>query len=186
MRSSPFLVPVLASALLLVSCGGGASGPRVSSPFTAQDAAVFDNAVDVVSEPDILEGRWYDDWASDLVGRVTSGDIVMVVNLEAVRHVTTPDGKDSFRLQVSIDRMLLGDRPAEPAFAAREDEAGYDSIAQNERRILDRPFVAFVKWKQESNGDVVARWHLSPASTGVLATVNQAVQHRQRLSNAAQ
>ena len=124
--------------------------------------------------------------AEPLVARVTSGDAVMVVNLEAVRHVTTPDGKDSFRLQVSIDRMLLGDRPAEPAFAAREDEAGHDSIAQNERRILNRPFVAFVKWKEESNGDVVARWHLSPASTGVLATVNQAVQHRQRLSNAAQ
>lgn len=175
---------MLASILVLASCGGGAAGPRVYSPFTAEDASVFDNAVDVVSEPDILEGRWYDDWASDLVARVTSGDVVMVVNLEAVRHVTTPDGKDSFRLQVSVDRTLLGDRPADPAFAAREDEAGYDSIAQNERRILNRPFVAFVKWKEEANGEVVGRWHLSPASNGVLATVEQAIQHRQQLSNA--
>lgn len=179
-------VPCLAFALLFIACGGSsANGPgHVTSPFTNEDALIFDGAVDYIGEPGDLLGRWREDWARDLAARTFSADVIAIVRVDQLREAVDLDRKASFLFSASVHRILVGedDDIEELSLAVSEEEAGYDTIDGNQERVLDHDFIAFVKWAQPTEGgEIVARWHLSPASQHVVTEVQSAIQHRQRI-----
>lgn len=180
------LVRALLLVPFLVACGGGttANGPgRVTTPFTAEHATFFDGAVDYVSEPGDLLGRWREDWARDLSNRTFESDLIAIVRVGQLREAVDLDRRASFLFTGDVHSVLVGDEDVEEiSFTVSETEAGYDTIEGNQQRILDHDFVAFVKWAERSpGGEVVARWHLSPASQHVVTEVQSAILHRRRI-----
>lgn len=179
---------LLAFSILLAAsaCGGagGANGPgTVSSPFTEEDALIFDGAVDYIGEPGDLLGRWREDWARDLSARTFAADVIAIVRVEQLREAVDLDRRASFLFVGNVHSVLVGDEDTEElSLSVSEVEAGYDTIEGNQNRVLDHDFVAFVKWAQPTEtGPVVARWHLSPASQHVVTEVQSAILHRRRI-----
>jgi hypothetical protein len=54
-----------------------------------------------------------------------------------------------------------------------EGTGGFETVARNERRIVDGRFVLFVKWYANDAGEVRSHWHLTPATRDLVAKVKQ-------------
>ena len=170
----------------LAMAGGGSSGPavRVTSPFTAEHAAVFDDGADFVARPDALDGDWREDWDRDLQKRVGFSDAIGVVTVTTLRTDTDLDRRTTYRLICHVDRMLYGESPGEEfELVVREGSDGYASVDGNDRRILQKTFVLFMKWYQPPAGQVAVHWHLSPASQQILTATNRMVERRNVAQN---
>jgi len=162
---------------LAAACGGPPE--RVVTPFTEEHEAVFDNGLDLVRDPDTLEGAWLGSWEEELDGRITLADLVLLITVQTVRHDTDLDRRDTYRLHVRVDEEYLGDVEDEIELVVRQDERGFDSIEGNVRRILDEQFIAFVKWQRdEETGGVRARWHLSMPTEDVASRTRTLLQQR--------
>lgn len=80
----------LSVALLAFIAGCGSTAhpqtiATVSSPMTAQDEAVFEDGLDMVRDPRVLEGPWLTSWEDELDQRVTRADIVALVTVRTLR-----------------------------------------------------------------------------------------------------
>ncbi|HEY8431727.1 MAG TPA: hypothetical protein VIL20_25280, partial [Sandaracinaceae bacterium] len=51
-------------------------------------------------------------------------------------------------------------------------------VETNEGQLLDRQYFVFLKWAEDEDGAVRARWHLSPATDQVATRVRAALQQR--------
>lgn len=174
---------VLLSALLAAGCGG----PRVTvatvtSPMTPELEPLFENGVDLIRDPRVLEGAWLESWEDELDRRVGSSDVVAVITIQTLRTDVDLERRETFRLIGRVDRVLHGDNVGqELALVVREGEAGFGTVETNERSLLDAQFVAFVKWaRDEADGEVRARWHLSPATDAVSSRVRSQLGARSR------
>src|SRR5262245_21455037 len=83
-------MPTLRLFAVLLALAPGCGGPRetvmrVTSPFTADLAPVFDNGLDLVRDPRVLEGQWLETWEDDLDRRIASSDVVAVVTVRTLR-----------------------------------------------------------------------------------------------------
>jgi len=173
-RSAVFVLWMLGSG-----CGGSSQAAVVTSPFTAEHAEVFEDGLDFVHDPDVLEGRWRDDWSSELQKRVGWADLIGVVHVRTLRTDTTPDREVTYRLIVSVERSILGSAPDEElSLVVRQGEGGFESVRTNERRILDQSFVAFIKWYQDEREEIVPHWHLAPATDPVVRRTEYLVRTR--------
>jgi len=173
-RLPPMLVALLG---LAAACGGPPE--RVVTPFTEEHEAVFDNGLDLVRDPDTLEGAWLGSWEDELDARVTLADLVLLVTVQTVRHDTDLDRRDTYRLHVMVDQRYLGEVEDEIELVVRQNEAGFETIESNVRRILDEQFIAFVKWQgDEETGEVRARWHLSMPTDDVASRVRSLLERR--------
>ncbi|MBW2463145.1 MAG: hypothetical protein JRH11_15955 [Deltaproteobacteria bacterium] len=165
----------------LAACGGGTEG-RTIQPFTGEHAEVFEDGVDFVADPDALEGRWREDWSRDLDRRVTWSDGVLLLTIGTIRTDSDLDRQRTYRLIAQVDRVILGEGDegfsGEIELKVREGEAGFGTVDGNERQLLDQPFVGFVRWHQTDAGEVVPRWHLSPATTPVVSRVEYLAESR--------
>lgn len=181
------LLRALAALSLLSGCGGAQTEAVVTSPFTGEDAVVFEDGVDFVFDPDVLEGRWREDWSRELQQRVERADIVAVVRVATLRTDVDLDRRTTYRLIATVERELLGEPPQEEmSLVVREGEGGFESVRSNERRVLDGDFVAFVKWYQTEHESVAPHWHLSPATDPVLRRVEFLVRRRTQAEEEAQ
>lgn len=164
---------------LLSACGGSATPARQTSPFTEEHAAVFEDGVDFIADPTALEGRWRQDWSRDLDQRVTWSDLIAKVTINTLRTDTDLDRLSTFRLIAVVEDSMWGDPPEEEmVLTVREGEAGFGTIEGNERRILNQPFIAFVKWVETPTGEVSPHWHLAPATEEVTARVEYLIENR--------
>jgi len=173
----------LASALLLVlgacATSAPATAPRTGTPLSAEDRLFFDDGVDFVGDPAVLEGRWRDDWSNELDSRVTDADIVSYVRVRALRTDVDLERRTTYRLLLEEQESILGELPEDLALASVEGDGGYITIEGNEDRILDEEFVLFLKWEQPSpDAPVRARWHLSPLTEEVTARVEYLAERR--------
>jgi len=164
---------------LAAGCGGSYEPAVVTSPFTEEQAQVFEDGLDYVNDPTALEGRWREDWSRELQSRVSWADFIGVIHIQTLRTDTTPDHEVTYRLIGTVERSLLGEPPAEEvSLVVREGGAGFESVRNNERRVLNQNFVAFIKWYQGDNEEILPHWHLSPGTEPVLDRTQWLIRHR--------
>lgn len=146
----------------LLGCAKGSSAvPTVE--FAAEDELLFDNSIDLVDKPAIVESEW----RGGFERRVTRADIIAGVKIESLSSDEDRRGS-SYRLTAKVIDRLKGRSSRELVLRVQDDEPGFQSVRINEDRLLRDPFVAFIKWQSHPESDQpVARWHLSPDSPEV-------------------
>ncbi len=169
-------LPTIATLLASVALGCGGSRPppvEPTSPFTAADAQVFDEGVDFVTDPTVLEGRWREDWDHSAVTRVQRADLIAVVQVNTLRTDTDPDQQTTYRIVADVQKAILGHSPtSEMTLPVERGDSGYAAVSSNQQRILDHGFILFVKWYRDAQGEVAAHFHLSPATNPISARVH--------------
>lgn len=178
---------VLAVFSILAPLGPGCGGPQEPTvteiePFTERHEAVFENGVDMVRDPEALGGTWLRSWEDELDRRVSLADIVALVTIRTLREDVDLDRRQTYRLVADPSRVYLGEDQVGDeglTLSVAEGEGGYGTVANNERRLLDAQFFAFVKWQRDpENGELVPRWHLSPATDQVASRVRALLERR--------
>jgi hypothetical protein len=173
-RSVHILLASTLAASFGHACGGSATR---SAPleFTARHAELFDDGIDLIGDPDGLQGRWRSDWEADADARVAEADWIAAGTVTAIRVETDPEGRISYHVQLRIERKLKGEPPeGEVSMASREGAAGYASVRQQRAYMLQRGFVALVRYAAgEAGGRPVAHFHLSPPSAGLTRAVER-------------
>jgi len=170
---------LLAAAACLAACGGSPPPARATSEFTPEHAEVFEDSVDFVDDPTVLEGRWREDWSRDLDRRVGFSDLIALVKVSYLNTDTNLERVSTFRIVVSVERSLYGEAPEEEVtLIVREGEPGYGTVVGNERRILDQAFVAYIKWYQADASTVLPHWHLAPATEPVVRRTEYLIERR--------
>ena len=155
-------VLIAAIACWGVGCAG-ASSNAPTTDFQASDASLFDNAVDLVEAPVIVEGEW----SGAFERRVGRADLIVAVRVESLSSDLVKR-RSAYRIAVRVEAWLKGSSSKEIVLRVRDDEPGYQSIRVNEDRILHDPFVAFLKWEAGSESPkLTPHWHLSPDSDAV-------------------
>jgi hypothetical protein len=159
----------VACALLCAACGG--SSKRVAQPgeFTTQHAVIYDDGVDLIEDPDSLQGRWHSDWEVELDQRLDDADLVAQGKVTTLREEINPEGRATYHLLFQIDRTFRGSpRGKELSLAAREGSAGYASVEQHKVHVIERELVAFVRYAvNPTTGEVAPHFHLMPPSPAV-------------------
>lgn len=150
-----------------IACWGvGCAGASPNAPathFEPADASLFDNAVDLVEAPVIVEGQW----SGAFERRVARADLIAVVQVDSLSSDLVKR-RSAYRLTVKVHDRLKGTSSAELVLRVRDDEGGYQTVRVNEDRLLRDPFVAFIKWETSAGSpELVAHWHLSPDSAAV-------------------
>jgi hypothetical protein len=158
---------------------GGANTPAmvVTGPFTDEHRIAFENGLDLIDNPTSLEGAWLRDWEREIDQRVSLSDVVAVVRVTTFRVDVDLNRRETYRLIAHVERRRHGELPNEVTLVSRQADPGYPSIRTNSERILNQPFVLFLKWADE-DGQIIARWHLSPAADRVVRRVNSLVERR--------
>ena len=155
------------------------SAPTTGVPLTEEDRVLFDDGVDFVGDPSVLEGRWRDDWSRELDERVTKADIVSYVRVRALRTDLDLERRTTYRLLIEEVEGIVGDLPEDLALASLDGDGGFTTIDGNENRILDQELVLFLKWEQREPGaEVRPRWHLSPHTEQVTSRVEYLAERR--------
>jgi hypothetical protein len=159
-------LPIVCVVLLAAACGG--SSKRVAQPgeFTAQHVALYDDGVDLIEDPDALQGRWRSDWEVELDQRIEDADAVVQGKVTTLREEINPEGRATYHLLFRIDRTLHGSpRGKEISLAAREGAPGYASVEQHRTHVIERELVAFVRYAvNPTTGEVAPHFHLMPPS----------------------
>lgn len=167
-------------SLLLSACGAARTGPRVSSPFTEDHAAVFDDGVDYIARTDTLDGAWLDQFESEVQGRVSYADLIVVGKVETLRQATDLDRRTAYHIVIRIERALHGSPERRTlTLTVREGDRAFATVDGKERELLEHNFIAYVKWYEREDGEIAAHWHLSPASPPIVARTEELVAARQ-------
>jgi hypothetical protein len=150
-----------------IACWGvgcaGASSNAPTTDFQSSDVSLFDNAVDIVEAPVIVEGQW----SGAFERRVGRADLIAVVQVASLSSDLIKR-RSAYRLTAMVRNRLKGSSSTELVLRVRDDEAGYQSVRVNEDRLLHNPFVAFIKWEVDTGSpELIAHWHLSPDSDAV-------------------
>ena len=164
---------------LALGCGSsGRGGREVSSPFTQAHAALFDDGVDLIGNPEALEGRWEEEWSREFDQRAEASDVVFAAKVRTIHVDVNIDRSESLRLMLGVQRTIKGALEASDlSLLAHENTAGYSTLERNKERLLDQTFIVFVKYAQEEE-QVVAHFHLVPPSRAVLERVEALEQGR--------
>jgi hypothetical protein len=168
-------LPLLLSLTIAsVACGSSRIVVRPTSPFEAVHARFYDDAADFIREPIALGGQWAADWDDDLRGRVGYADTVALVKIETLRTSIDVERRRIYHLVCRAAEVLRGALPEEDRIevSVAEGSGGFETIARNERRLVEGQYLLFVKWV-EVDDQVVPRWHLSPASDRALGDVRR-------------
>lgn len=172
----------LAAALFLapLTACGGPSTPVVIAPLSAEQEVLFENGVDYIDDPTLLEGSWLDSWETEIDRRVSTADFVAFVRIATLRTDVDLERHETYRLIAHVDSLRFGDsRSDDIELVSREGTPGFGTVRGNDARILNQRFVLFARWTQaEPGGPLEARWHLSPASERVVRRVNSLVEAR--------
>jgi hypothetical protein len=155
-------VLIAAIAFWGVGCAGVSSNAPATD-FQASDGLLFDNAVDLVEAPVIVEGGW----SGAFEQRVGRADLIVAVRIESLSSDLVKR-RSAYRLAVRVEDWLKGSSSKEIVLRVRDDEPGYQTVRVNEDRILHNPFVAFIKWEAgPESPELTPHWHLSPDSDAV-------------------
>lgn len=151
--------PLAVIACFAIGCAGRSSNAPASE-FRASDAAFFDDAVDLVESPVIV-----DDAEGAFEHRVGRADLIAVIRVESLSSDLVRR-RSAYRLAVRIEERLKGGHTGDLILRVEDQQPGYRTVQVNEDRLLRDPFIAFVKWEPRTGSSEapVSHWHLSPAS----------------------
>jgi hypothetical protein len=167
LRSGRAKVPIVRVLIAAIACWGiigcaGAASNVTLTAFRASDVSLFDNAVDLVASPVIVEGE-----SGAFADRVGRADLIASIRLQSL-HSELIKRRSAYRLTVKVKDWLKGASTKELELRVADDEPGYRSVEVNEDRLLHDAFIAFVKWEAEpGSSELIAHWHLSPDSPAV-------------------
>jgi hypothetical protein len=152
--------------IALIACWGlgcaGASSNTSLSDFRPGDAALFDNSVDRVASPVIVEGEF-----GTFEKRVARADLVASIRVQSL-HSEFVKRRSAYRLTVRVKDRLKGESARDLELRVSDDEPGHRSVEVNEDRLLHEPFIAFIKWEAAAgSSELIPHWHLSPDSEAV-------------------
>jgi hypothetical protein len=158
----------LIAALLCASACG--SDKRVVQPgeFTKQHELLFDDGVDLIEDPDALQGRWLSDWQRELEQRLEDADVVASGRVTTVREEINPEQRASFHLLFLKRKAFKGKPRNELSLSAAEGASGYASVQQNREHVIDRDMIVFVRYAVSADGAVTPHFHLMPQSKAVM------------------
>ena len=183
LRASRFSLTVLAAAAV-VGCGASTPEVQPTTPFTEQDATLFDRGVSYIVDPAALGGGWEAEWAEALELRVQRADAVGIATGHTFREDTNPRQQRTYRVSLTLDTRLYGQLPDELVLVSRPTDAGFESVNGQESHILENRFVVFVKWQDNpETGAIEAAFHLEPASETVQARVRELVERMHGVTN---
>jgi hypothetical protein len=172
---------LLLSLALSLGCSGttAAAGSRaVTGPFTPELATFFDDSVDYVENVEELGGRVASDWRRQIDGCARSADIIAVVRVETVTSGSESTTSGSFRLTTIATRdPLKGTLPADRRtdLITSQGEVGYNTVRAGSSRIQARDWLMFVRWYDDTDGQVRPHWHLTPATEQALQRARDAI-----------
>ena len=160
-------VEAVRALFVAIACWGagcaGASSNVPATDYRSSDASLFDNAVDLVEAPVIVEGEW----SGAFERRVGRADLIAVVRVESLSSDLVKR-RSAYRLTVTVEERLKGGSSTEIVLRVRDDEPGYPTVRVNEDWLLHHPSVAFIKWESDPGSpELIAHWHLSPGSDAV-------------------
>jgi hypothetical protein len=165
----------LAAALAVATACGGSSpaGAGPEHPLTPQQAALFEDGVDMLEDPSVLQDTWRTDWERETRERIAQSDQIVLGDVTTVRTQEDPGQAVSYYIVISVDRTLLGaDAGSELVLTARESATGYDKLTDERERLLRRSVIAFVKRAKEGEA-VVTHFHLSMPSQPLYALIDE-------------
>jgi len=147
--------------------------------MTPEAELSFENGLDFIDDPSILEGNWLEDWERDIAQRVELCDAVLVVRITAVHQNVDLERNLSYRLVAHVETVRFGvGFEDEITFVSRQGEVGYHSVNGNQSRLLQQQFVAYVRFVESETGEPIARWHLSPAGDRIVRRTNSLLDGR--------
>jgi hypothetical protein len=154
-----------------IACWGiGCAATTASAPvteYTASDAILFNESVDLVWDPIIVEGEW----GGAFERRIARADLIAAVRAESI-VTEVVKRRTAYRITVEVAQRLKGESSDELVLRVRDDEPGYRTVEDSEDQILHEGFIAFVKWEAREGADaLVPHWHLSPDSPAVRAKI---------------
>jgi hypothetical protein len=154
--------------VLLAGCGGG-EGLVVRHPWEPDLGAYFDDSVDFTMNPESLSGQWLYDYRTELSNRVQHSDYILAVRVDTVSVKTDVEGKQHKNLIVDVEKEVKGDFPDRSAvLSVADDQPGFDSFEEDDPRLMDKVYVAFLRVYEKESGEVGLHWHLSPLSEGLM------------------
>jgi len=99
--------------------------------------------------------------------------------VHTLRTDVDPGRRTTYRLIVTVDDVLLGHLADEVTLTSGEDEAGYRTVEGNDHRLLQQPFILFLKWERTGpDAEPIPRFHLSPATEPVARRVAYLLERR--------
>ena len=167
-------VSLIVFSLLAV---GGCASPvaegqmRVSGPFLASDAPLFDDGVDFIADPSRLDGSWLGDFRRNLDARIDRADAIAVVRVDAIGRGRDLAGGETQVLSVTTEQVLKGKLPEQATFSSESSSPGFGTLTRAQSRLLHQRFTVFVRWYEREDEVVALHFHLSPATEAVIGTV---------------
>lgn len=174
-RSTRALLSVVVAAAL-TACGGAATSVvKVTSPFSARDAELFDDAADYLTDPAGLQGAWAESWSRDVDDRTKGANVVAIVKVTTIVSDVDLAQHKGIRLVPEVSRPLKGTLPADTGLRVSEGRPGYVSVDSNRSQLMADEYVLFLKWYDTPDKTVAAHWHLAPASPPVIERIEKAL-----------
>lgn len=138
------------------------------SPWDESLAEYFDDSVDFTVNPQSLSGQWLQRYQDQLRVRMAEAEYVLGIKVISITTKTDPAGKECKDIYANVKARVKGDyEPGSVTLRVCDDEAGFDSFAEGDKRLYEKIFVAFLKVYQDESGEVGIHWHLSPLSKGL-------------------
>jgi hypothetical protein len=160
----------------VIACWGiGCAGTTSNLPrndFRESDASLFDNSVDLVASPVVVEGEY-----GVFERRIGRADLIASIRVQSL-HSELIKRRSAYRLRVRVTDRLEGTSPSELELRVADDEPGYHGVEANEDRLLHDPFIVFIKWEADrASSTPIAHWHLSPDSEAVRDQIDHVLHH---------
>jgi hypothetical protein len=165
----------------LAGCSGASVNTPsrvVTGPFTQELASYFDDSVDYVENVEELGGRVASDWRRQIDGCARNADLIAIVRVETITAGSESSSSGSYRLTtVATREPLRGTLPPDRRtdLTTTQGEVGYNTVRAGSARIQSREWLMFVRWYEDTDGQVRAHWHLTPATEQALQRARDAI-----------
>ncbi len=163
----------LAALLLAAGCGPKHGNLTVNKPWDPDYAEYFDDSVDFTMNPDSLSGQWMYSYRLELEGRVSLADYIVALRVQSVSVEEDNDGHQIKGLHTEIEKDVKGAFPGKTlTLTVPDTQPGFDSFSEDDARLTDKVFLAFLRLYKDEEDKVGIHWHLSPLSKGLMKAMD--------------